>query len=86
MEGSDGVLAYVEPSEAVTPVVRDTLDGMWIIPLYDSGWATITQVQFLILQPDVGIGSSNIRQRRFLCKKYCRNLLFGVPRLLLQFR
>ena len=30
MEGSDGVLAYVEFSEAVTPVARDTLDGMLI--------------------------------------------------------
>ena len=60
MEGSDGVLAYVEPSEAVTPVVRDTLDGMWIIPLYDSGWATSTQVQSLILRSDVDIRYSNI--------------------------
>ena len=30
-ERSDGVLAYVEPSEAVTPVSRDTLDGTQII-------------------------------------------------------
>ena len=31
MEGSDGVSTHVEFSEAVTPVVRDTLDGVWII-------------------------------------------------------
>ena len=31
MEGSVGVLVYLESSEAVTPVVRDTLDGVWII-------------------------------------------------------
>ena len=31
MEGSVGVLVYVEPSEAVTPVARDTLDSAWMI-------------------------------------------------------
>ena len=31
MEGSDGVSVYVEFSVAVTPVVRDTLDGAQII-------------------------------------------------------
>ena len=31
MEGSEGVSAYVESSEAVTPVARDTLEGMWMI-------------------------------------------------------
>ena len=31
MEGSDGVLAYVEFSETVTPVARDTLDGVWMM-------------------------------------------------------
>ena len=31
MEGSDGVLVYVEFSEAVTPVARDTLLGIWMM-------------------------------------------------------
>ena len=31
VEGSDGVSAYVEFSEAVTPVARDTLLGVWMI-------------------------------------------------------
>ena len=31
MDGSDGVFAHVELSEAVTPVARDTLDGAWMI-------------------------------------------------------
>ena len=31
VEGSDGVFAYVEPSEAVTPVAIDPLLGVWII-------------------------------------------------------
>ena len=31
VEGSDGVSAYVEPSEAVTPVARETLLGTQMI-------------------------------------------------------
>ena len=31
MDRRDGVFAYVESSEAVTPVSRDTLLSMWII-------------------------------------------------------
>ena len=31
MEGSDGVSAYVDLSETVTPVARDTLDGVYMI-------------------------------------------------------
>ena len=31
MEGSDGVLRCVGYSEAVTPVARDTLGGVWMI-------------------------------------------------------
>ena len=31
VEGSDGVSVYVQSSEAVTPVARDTLDGAQVI-------------------------------------------------------
>ena len=49
VEGSDGVSAYVESSEAVTPVSRNTLDGGWylLLLLDNNDGATNTQVQFL---------------------------------------
>ena len=52
MDGSDGVLVYVESSDAVTPVARETMDSAQMISsssTYNMDWATSTQVQFSIL-------------------------------------
>ena len=66
MDGRDGVFAYVELSYAVTPVARGTLLSAQRISsssIDNMNLATDTQVQFLILQLDVGTRCSDANAR-----------------------